>query len=55
MNKIIFGNSPNMYIFLAKMNKIWLKIVNSGDFAMILLLKVRKNLILTISFMQHGT
>ena len=28
--------------FLAKMNMICLKIVNSGDFAMVLLLKVRK-------------
>ena len=41
--KHIFGNSQNMLIFLAKMNKISLKIVNSGDFAMILLLKMRKN------------
>ena len=40
MKNIIFSNSQNMYIFLAKMNKICLKIVNAGDFAMILLLKV---------------
>ena len=42
MKNIIFGNSQNMLIFLAKMNKIYLKIMNSGDFAMILLLKLIK-------------
>ena len=40
---IFFGNSQNMYVFLAKTNKICFKIMNSGDFAMMLLLKVRKS------------
>ena len=35
MKNIFFVNSQNMKIFLAKMNEICLKLVNSGDFSMI--------------------